>query len=351
MKDRNVILVSHHIQLVGPGSNNILAFDNGKVIYSGKSNNFMGSEIHKSLISSVGIDDKEEEKQEYEQQQENEDADKNEHKDVEQPQQQSQDQQQSSKAPRKLIQDENKASGSIRKEVYMTLLKNMGGQLYWTLFVLLFVLASVSPMVENWILSLWSKSYVEGSSNRAITIHWISIYGIVILIGVLIGSLRYLVLYLGSIKASHKIHNGMLERVMFAPIRFYDTISRGRLLNRFGKDLEGIDSTLADNFGRSFTNGLSIIASFISVMLVGGIPSVIALSILSVFYYNIGKVFNAASRELRRLDSIYKSPVYSLYSETIAGVATIRAFGSNELRMSEMLEKIDNANVVSILLK
>lgn len=64
---------------------------------------------------------------------------------------------------------------------------------------------------------------------------------------------------------------GLLEAVLFAHIRFHDTVSRGRLLNRFGKDFEGflasnfcahskltpfpiiigIDSSLADNFGRS----------------------------------------------------------------------------------------------------
>jgi len=33
---------------------------------------------------------------------------------------------------------------------------------------------------------------------------------------------------------------GLLETVLFAHIRFHDTVSRGRLLNRFGKDFEGV---------------------------------------------------------------------------------------------------------------
>ena len=39
----------------------------------------------------------------------------------------------------------------------------------------------------------------------------------------------------------------MLETVLFATLRFHDTTSRGRLLNRFGKDVEGLDSSMADN--------------------------------------------------------------------------------------------------------
>ena len=39
----------------------------------------------------------------------------------------------------------------------------------------------------------------------------------------------------------------MLENILFATLRFHDTTSRGRLLNRFGKDIEGLDSSMADN--------------------------------------------------------------------------------------------------------
>jgi hypothetical protein len=36
----------------------------------------------------------------------------------------------------------------------------------------------------------------------------------------------------------------LLETVLFANIRFHDTVSRGRLLNRFGKDFEGRSSSV-----------------------------------------------------------------------------------------------------------
>jgi hypothetical protein len=53
----------------------------------------------------------------------------------------------------------------------------------------------------------------------------------------------------------------LLKAILFAPIRFHDTANRGRLLNRFGKDFEGIDSSLPDNFGRRYD-----ITSFWSVI-------------------------------------------------------------------------------------
>ena len=80
----------------------------------------------------------------------------------------------------------------------------------------------------------------------------------------------------------------MLESVLFAKLRFHDTTSRGRLLNRFGKDVEGLDSSMADNCGlsvnfftklavvRSLAYGLNVCVTFVSITYVGGLPFIIA---------------------------------------------------------------------------
>ncbi len=78
----------------------------------------------------------------------------------------------------------------------------------------------------------------------------------------------------------------LLEGVLFANIRFHDTVSRGRLLNRFGKDFEGIDSNLPDNFGRSIINALSVATTFVTVSVVGGPPFMIAALIFGSLYYS-----------------------------------------------------------------
>jgi hypothetical protein len=81
---------------------------------------------------------------------------------------------------------------------------------------------------------------------------------------VFVANFRFAAIYYGSLQASKKLHNGelctkrdiignqsshaaMLETVLLATLRFHDTTSRGRLLNRFGKDIEGLDSSMADN--------------------------------------------------------------------------------------------------------
>jgi len=76
--------------------------------------------------------------------------------------------------------------------------------------------------------------------------------------------------------------------VLFANIRFHDKTSRGALLNRFGKDMEGIDSSLADNYGRSVVNGLSAATTLITISVVGGFPFLLAAIIIGSLYYNSG---------------------------------------------------------------
>ncbi|KIR78450.1 ATP-binding cassette transporter [Cryptococcus gattii EJB2] len=120
----------------------------------------------------------------------------------------------------------------------------------------------------------------------------------------------------------------MLKSVLFSTLRFHDTTSRGRLLNRFGKDIEGLDSSTADNFVRSVAYGLNVVVTFISITYVGGLPFAIAGCVILVVYYQAGSIYGQTSRDMRRLDSVTRSPLYSLFGETVSGVAVLRAFGA-----------------------
>ncbi|CAK5268756.1 unnamed protein product, partial [Mycena citricolor] len=118
----------------------------------------------------------------------------------------------------------------------------------------------------------------------------------------------------GSIHASHVLYKQLLEGVLFAKIRFHDTVSRGRVLNRFGKDFEGIDSSLSDHFGRSTMYFISSITTIVTISFVGGVPFIVATILTGIFYYNVAKVYGQTSRDMRRLDSVTRSPLYSMYS-------------------------------------
>lgn len=83
----------------------------------------------------------------------------------------------------------------------------------------------------------WSGAAQE--AERDSPTFYIAVYAGITTVGVLLSTARWFVLYNGSIRASTVLYQRLLEAVLFADIRFHDTVSRGRLLNRFGKDFEG----------------------------------------------------------------------------------------------------------------
>ncbi|KAI5885446.1 uncharacterized protein SCHCODRAFT_01176824 [Schizophyllum commune H4-8] len=147
--------------------------------------------------------------------------------------------------------------------------------------------------------------------------YYIGVYAAVALAGLVVTTLRWSSLYGGSIHASRVLYKRLLESVLFANIRFHDTVSRGRVLNRFGTDFEGTDSSLQDNSERTAMYSLSTATTIITVSVVAG------------------KVYGQTFRDMRRLDSVMLPAV----------VTILRAFGASTKFMRDMLRCVDtNAN-------
>ncbi|KAI0641508.1 multidrug resistance-associated ABC transporter [Trametes meyenii] len=357
MRGRTLILVSHHVQLCAPGAKYIVALDNGRVQYSGDYENFGNSGVLTTLVQS-GATDPADEKEETTVEKveeiieeaveggsspESAEASVSEASSTVAPTPAETDAKpEKKKAPRKLVEEEKRAVGRISKDIWTTYLKAYGSSGYWVAFTLALVLAAISPVLENGWLRIWSSSYEQTSSPRPPSFY-IGVYAAVC--GLVLSTLRWFVLYHGGIHASTALYKRLLEGVLFANIRFHDTVSRGRLLNRFGKDFEGIDSSLPDNFGRSVFYAVNVVTTFVTISVVGGPPFVLAAIIFGFLYYSIGKVYGQTSRDMRRLDSVTRSPLYSIYGETIAGVTVLRAFGASSKFLRDMLCCADtNAN-------
>ena len=84
----------------------------------------------------------------------------------------------------------------------------------------------------------WSSQVLEGYDSDAV--FYIAVYAAITFAGLIVSVLRFFVLYSGAIHASTDLYKRLLESVLFTNIRFHDTVNRGRLLNRFGKDFEGM---------------------------------------------------------------------------------------------------------------
>ena len=107
---------------------------------------------------------------------------------------------------------------------------------------------------------------------------------------------------------------------------------QGRIINRFSKDVYTIDEELT----RTVTTYLSTIIKVVSIMLyICFITPIFLLGLFPIilFYVKAQKYFIKTSRELTRLENTSRSPVYALFTETLDGITSIRAY-KDEARMT-----------------
>ena len=307
MRGRTVILVSHHVQLCAPGASYIVALDNGRVQFQGDREAFYASGVIDGLLQSgamAGQDEEDEAKvPDAEELVEATIVAPSESNSVAAPSTVVADPKPDKKVPRKLVEEEKRAVGRIGKDVWLSYIRAVGGPLYWIIFLTSLVLATLGPIAEKGWITKWAGAPSRDEAPKS-PMWYISVYAAIATVNLAFGTVRWYILYEGSINGSTVLYKRLLECVLFAKIRFHDTVSRGRLLNRFGKDFEGIDSSLSDHFGRSVVYGMSAVATFTTISIVGGWPFLAVTLVVGVLYYQVAKVYGQTSRDMRRLGEL-----------------------------------------------
>lgn len=143
--------------------------------------------------------------------------------------------------------------------------------------------------------------------------------------------------------ASANIHHNAISRVMLAPQAFFDTTPLGRIMNRFSKDTDTIDNTLSDAMRMAISTMANIVGSVILLAIIEPY-FLIAMGVVSLLYLHNAMFYRRSSREFKRIDSILRSSLYSHFSESLSGVATIRSYGETERFFEDNIHRVDIEN-------
>uniref|UniRef100_A0A3B3WBR7 ATP binding cassette subfamily C member 4 n=1 Tax=Poecilia mexicana TaxID=48701 RepID=A0A3B3WBR7_9TELE len=142
---------------------------------------------------------------------------------------------------------------------------------------------------------------------------------------VVLGFIRSLVFFNVLVKSAQTLHNNMFRAILRTSIHFFDTNPTGRILNRFSKDIGYLDSLLP----WTFVDFTQVFLQVIGVIAVAGviIPGILipVVPLLAVFLF-LRHYFLQTSRDIKRLESTTRSPVFSHLSSSLQGLSTIRAF-------------------------
>ena len=145
---------------------------------------------------------------------------------------------------------------------------------------------------------------------------------------------------MGSLRASKKLFEDLTYAVLRAPLRWLDTTPVGRTLNRFTADFVAIDSRLANDVGFFLYHILELVGIIIAGLFVSPFMLIFALLLLLLCGWVTGWYLSGA-REVKRLESNAKSPIFEQFGSALAGIGTIRAFDKTDVYMERMFANID----------
>ena len=137
------------------------------------------------------------------------------------------------------------------------------------------------------------------------------------------------------------MHAKAFRAIVRAPLAFFETTPTGRILARFGNDMNVVDTMLMNSLNSSGSQLCVLLVVF--VMNACLVPWLAPISIpLFVLYASLASLYRRSSRELKRLENIAETPVYSGFASCMDGLLTIRAFHGSADRLVRQTDETIN---------
>lgn len=238
----------------------------------------------------------------------------------------------------RLMQDEDRAIGAVEKSVYLNYLRALGGKGPRQKWILTLMFAgAISVVAAPLLQKIWLSQSDRAEGLTPLQV--ILVYGALGLVTMTVTFLSNSFWSRRGIEAGKAFHDQMLRSILSAPIRFFDSTPVGRILQRFSRDMESVDIYLQWSFDNTIHSLFHITVSFLLIVVV--VPFVL-VPILPIFYvyYRLQNSYRRAAREIKRLDSLARSPRFAHFKETLQGLPVIRAFQQTEWAMNQFYQKL-----------
>lgn len=238
-----------------------------------------------------------------------------------------------------LVKAEQKAEGRVKWRVYLAYVQAAGGFALAVPAVLTFAGVQALYYFQNkalgdWVVKLEEDGQAHHNADGVYPYVYFSVANIAVVV------LQALLTSGGSLLASRRIHQDMGRRVLRAPMAWFERTPLGRVQNRFSSDMDTIDVDVMDTLTK-FLSRLAAVLTITAVILRNMAPLVLGMLPVFLLSFHVGYTYQRSARELKRLDSVTRSPIYSHFSETVSGVATLRAYGAQRRFVAESDKRVD----------
>ncbi|KAK3844173.1 MAG: hypothetical protein J3R72DRAFT_505658 [Linnemannia gamsii] len=288
-------------------------------------------------------------------------------------------------ASAKLTEEEKKAEGSVPLKIYKYFFFASGGWIAWICIVTLYSLQQGAIVAEKSWLAFWTNKMAEAigswvsdavtpklavasvkeaftpknsSDHSAITMtplgkgtpdstsvgFYIGIYVLLGLVPMVLNTLFLLYsMTVVTITGSRSIHSQLLHKISRAKSRFFDTTPVGRIINRFSADMATIDNDLL-RYLLQLMGSLVMITVTVLVISVNMPIFVVPATFILCIYIVLAVLYVPISRDLKRINSVSRSPILNHFNESLSGLTTIRAYGFERRFQNINLTNLDNSN-------
>ncbi|KAN0009360.1 hypothetical protein ACTFIU_006645 [Dictyostelium citrinum] len=249
-----------------------------------------------------------------------------------------------------LISEEETEQGAVAGRVYWKYV-TAGGGLLFLIAIMFYLLETGSKTFSDWWLSHWQTQSSErieaillGEEPTGLTDNQnLGIYIGLGMAAVIISVCRNFIYFEYSVHAARAIHHELFNALLKKPMSFFDQTPIGRIINRFTRDLDGIDNLIATSISSFVTLMLTVIATVILVSII--VPFLlIPLAPISIIFFFLQFFYRYTSRGLQRIEAITRSPIFNHFSETLNGVVSIRAYKKQHENILINQKRLDDNN-------
>ncbi|XP_017083193.2 probable multidrug resistance-associated protein lethal(2)03659 [Drosophila eugracilis] len=236
---------------------------------------------------------------------------------------------------------EQQERGSVKLNTYKEYFRVLGHPLVVVLILLMFVVARASEATMDIFLSKWATwEETEPNQHEPIPeyhrtrLRMMILYTFLILCTLVFYVLRTFGFFMMTLRISLRIHDQLFQGVIRAFMHFFTLATSGRILNRFSSDILAIDINLPQALMDSIefaVNALAVLAVVSTANIWLLIPAIVVVALL----YGCRCLYIGASRSLKRIETISRSPIYSHTNATFKGLTTIRALNGTKYMMRD----------------
>lgn len=209
------------------------------------------------------------------------------------------------------------------------------GKPYVVMVISIAALTQVTRIISDWWISQWTNDTFGHQQTW-----YISIYGALVFMFFVFLLARGASFYGVNRRASTRLHNRMFRRIIRAPLVFFTLTPLGRVLNCFSRDQDMVDETLPDTAIMLMVYSLILTTTLVLVCITLPYYSIVAFCLLGSFFY-LQLYYIRSSKLMKTLASSTNSPIFAHVSESLQGIAVVRAFNAQNRFERDSMTLVD----------